>query len=288
MTAPRILCLLGSGETAPTMFSVHAELIERMGGEAAGAVLLDTPFGFQENADELVARTQEHFGRSIGHGLDVASFRNAETATELERELALSRIQQAAYVFAGPGSPSYALAQWRGSGIPEMLAEKLDHGGCVVFASAAAVGLGVVALPVYEIYKVGLPVHWLEGLDLLGHAGIRAAVIPHFNNAEGGTHDTRFCYMGERRLRLLEAMLDEGAAVLGVDEHTACILDLGAGTATVRGNGGVTLRRGGGRRRFESGATLPIDALRPGGEAVVAATGRPTPSSAPPEAPAPR
>ncbi|MDB5067536.1 MAG: hypothetical protein JWM18_3970, partial [Chloroflexi bacterium] len=168
------------------------------------------------------------------------------------------------------------------------LVEKLRGGGCVTFSSAAACALGRYALPVYEIYKVGEPPHWLEGLDILGEAGIDGAVIPHFNNAEGGTHDTRFCYMGERRLRLLESMLDEGAAVLGVDEHTACILDLDAGTATVRGNGGVTLRRGGRERRFESGTTLPIDALRPGGEAVVAATGRPTPSAAPPEAPVAR
>jgi hypothetical protein len=85
-------------------------------------------------------------------------------------------------------------------------------------------------------------------------------------------------------------MLDEGAAVLGVDEHTACILDLDADTATVRGNGGVTLRRGGRERRWESGVTLPVDALRPGGEAVATADERAVRGSvaAPPEEPAPR
>src|SRR6266571_3494942 len=38
-------------------------------------------------------------------------------------------------------------------------------------------------------------------------------VIPHYDNAEGGTHDTRFCYLGERRLAALEALL---AAARGV------------------------------------------------------------------------
>ena len=66
-------------------------------------------------------------------------------------------------------------------------------------------------------------------------AGIRAAIIPHYDNNEGGTHDTRFCYLGERRLSAMEKDLPEGAFVLGIDEHTACVLDLDAGTASVKG-----------------------------------------------------
>jgi cysteinyl-tRNA synthetase len=76
-------------------------------------------------------------------------------------------------------------------------------------------------------------------------AGIRAAVIPHYNNAEGGTHDTRFCYMGERRLRVLESMLPDGCGILGIDEHTACIIDVDAASLTVRGRGRVIWRRHG-------------------------------------------
>ena len=43
-------------------------------------------------------------------------------------------------------------------------------------------------------------VRWLEGMNLMADAGLPAVVVPHFNNAEGGNHDTRYCYMGERRL----------------------------------------------------------------------------------------
>src|SRR5438094_915592 len=85
---------------------------------------------------------------------------------------------------------------------------------------------GASALPVDEIYKVGTPPEWLPGLDLLGQLEIPVAVIPHFDNAEGGTHDTRYCYAGERRLGALEAQLAPEVAVLGVDEHTAVLLDL--------------------------------------------------------------
>ena len=261
MGLPRILCIMGSGETAPTMASVHIEVLDRL-GESSTAVFIDTPFGFQENADELVSRAREYFSRSVGHDLDVASFRSAQGSTELERETCASRIATAGYVFAGPGSPTYALEQWRDSPIPDLLREKLRHGGAVTFASAAAVSLGTVALPVYEIYKVGHPVHWLEGLDLLREADLHVAVVPHYNNAEGGTHDTRFCYMGERRLRLLEELMPEGTSVLGVDEHTALILDLDADTATVRGRGRVVHRRRDGETVMESGDQVGIGELR--------------------------
>ena len=108
-------------------------------------------------------------------------------------------------------------------------------GGCVVFASAAALTLGVATVPVYEIYKCGEDPHWLEGLDIASAAGIRAAIIPHYDNSEGGTHDTRFCYLGERRLSVMERELPDGAFVLGVDEHTACIFDIDAARPQWRG-----------------------------------------------------
>ena len=105
---PRILCIMGSGETAPTMTSVHADLLSRMGPPPVPAVLLDTPFGFQENADDISARARTYFRENVGFPIEVASFRDRETATPLEYETMLARIAQARYVFAGPGSPTYA------------------------------------------------------------------------------------------------------------------------------------------------------------------------------------
>jgi hypothetical protein len=141
------------------------------------------------------------------------------------------------------------------------LAEKLALGGAVTFASAAALALGVVSVPVYEVYKVGEEARWIEGLDLLGGLGLHVALIPHYDNAEGGNHDTRFSYLGEQRLSQLEQKLPEGVFVLGVDEHTALCLDLDAGTATVAGNGGVTVRAHGHSVRIETGETVTIEHL---------------------------
>jgi hypothetical protein len=111
------------------------------------------------------------------------------------------------------------------------------------------------------VYKVGEPPRWLDGLDLLSEVGLHVALIPHYNNAEGGTHDTRFCYMGERRLRMLEEQMPDGVDILGVDEHTACIFDLDEETVSIRGRAGVTWRHRGESWRFESGTSMPIAEL---------------------------
>jgi cyanophycinase-like exopeptidase len=266
MTEPRILAIIGSGETAPTMTSVHAELFERAGGAGAVAVMLDTPFGFQENADELAARTVAYFRDSVGRRVDVATFRDAATATPLQYEQMCARVAEAGWVFAGPGSPTYAIRQWIGTRVPELLAEKLSSGGVVVMSSAAAVGLGELALPVYEIYKVGVAPEWIGGLDLMRGLGLRAVVIPHYNNAEGGTHDTRFCYMGERRLRLLEETLPDGCVILGVDEHTACLVDVESATLTVRGRGRLIRRHAGAERQWGAGEVVTLEEFAAAGD----------------------
>ncbi len=171
------------------------------------------------------------------------------------------------WVFAGPGSPTYALGQWSDTAVPDAIGEKIRSGGAVVFSSAAALTLGRATVPVYEIYKVGVDPYWLDGLDVLSEVGLDVAVIPHYDNAEGGNHDTRFCYLGERRLAMLEPSLPDGCFVLGLDEHTGVVMDLDADTAEIVGKGAVTLRRNGESVRIEAGQTIPIDILRAGPEA---------------------
>jgi len=154
------------------------------------------------------------------------------------------------------------LRQWAGTPLAGLLTKKLRDGGIVTFASAAALTLGRFTLPVYEIYKVGEEPCWLDGLNILGEVGINAALIPHYNNAEGGHHDTRFCYMGERRLAILERELPDDVYVLGVDEHTGVVIDIDAQTATVVGKGVLTIRVKGVSTEIASGEVMPIDRLR--------------------------
>ena len=261
MTRPRILTIMGSGETAPTMVPTHRMLVARL-GSSTKATLLDTPYGFQENAPELAAKAVDYFKTSVNVDLVVAGLTEIADGDALVVERGLNAVKDADYVFAGPGSPTYALRQWAGTSLPELLATKLRNGGAVTFASAAALTLGKKTLPIYEIYKAGDQPRWLDGLDVLSVVGIDAAVIPHYNNAEGGHHDTRFCYMGERRLSRLELELPGTTYVLGIDEHTGVVMDLDADTATVVGKGVLTLRVRGASTEIPSGETVPLDRLR--------------------------
>jgi len=272
MTLPRLLVIMGSGETAPTMKVPHRRVFDRItsSGHSAHPVMLDTPFGFQENAPILAASTTKYFSDSVSQDVEVAGLARTDTGDSAAVESAMTRIRDANWVFAGPGSPTFALRQWQGTGLRDVLAEKLaateqGGGGALVFSSAAALTLGVATIPVYEIYKVGMDPWWEPGLDLLSEIGINAAVIPHYDNQEGGNHDTRFCYLGERRLAMLEPELPAGAFVLGLDEHTGVIIDVDADTAEIVGKGGLTLRRNGASVRHEAGSTIALDVIRSGG-----------------------
>lgn len=168
--------MMGSGETAPTMAKVHRLLAERFATRPVDAVLLDTPYGFQGNAEDISRRAVGYFGRALQLPLRVASWRSP-SCDVWQREQALASVRDADMVFAGPGSPTYALRVWKGGGLRDVLVGKLADGGCVTFGSAAAASLGIVAVPVYETYKVGTDPHWVDGLDLLAVLGLRCCPI---------------------------------------------------------------------------------------------------------------
>ncbi len=253
------IALMGSGETAPAMVKVHRSLLNSLEGEPR-PVLIDTTYGFQENADELTEKAQTFFADSLSANLTVASLRRAKDASALEIARFRRALESANYIFAGPGSPSYALGNLQQVGAAEILRNQLSRKATLCFASAAAVTAGRWSIPVYEIYKAGEDPVWWDGLDLLGAFGITAAVVPHFDNHEGATHDTRFCYIGDRRLRLLEAQLPTGVPIIGIDEHTCVTFDED-GRVEVLGKGALSIRHAGNTKEFPAGSILDLDAL---------------------------
>lgn len=259
---PGLLTLIGSGEIAPGMTRLHRYLLGRLGGPAR-AVFLDTPAGFELGVETIHARFRDYVERRLGIPLQVASFRSASAPPE-SITAELHALPDANYILAGPGSPSYAAAQWRGSRVYEAVVARWQAGAQLVFASSAAIALSRYLLPVYEIYKVGAPLRWLEGLDLLGDYGLNLAIVTHWDNAEGGTHDTRACFMGLERFERLRRLLPAEAVTLGIDEYTACTLDLEADIVEVRGRGGITVLRGDHQQRHLHGETFALNALRAG------------------------
>ena len=262
-TRKGIIALMGSGELTATMVEVHKELLRGLAGPPR-AVFLDTPAGFQLNVDEISQRAVHYFNAHVQQPMAVASFKSKEGCSEYEIEQAYHTLRGANFVLIGPGSPTYAVRQWQQTPIPDILLEQVEGGGCLVAASAAALTVGRFTLPVYEIYKVGEELHWVEGVNILEHFGLNLVVVPHWNNAEGGTHDTQCCFMGKSRFQKLESSLPEDVSIFGLDEHTACLIDLENEEAIIKGIGRVTLRRQGTEILFEKGDRIPLDVLRGG------------------------
>ena len=254
------IVLMGSGELTATMVEVHKTLLGQLSGSPRAA-FIDTPAGFQLNADQISQKAVEYFRHHIQHPLTIASFKSHEHTTDFDAAKAFHTLRESDFILIGPGSPTYAVRQWNVSPIPEILTQCVNAGGTLVAASAAALTVGRFTLPVYEIYKVGQDLKWETGMNVLAHFGFNLVVIPHWNNAEGGTHDTRRCFMGEPRFRELETMLPEDVSILGLDEHTACIIDFATNQVEIKGLGRVILRRQGDEAVFNSGDCFSPDVL---------------------------
>lgn len=264
---PGMVAILGSGEAAATGRRVLGALL-RVLPEPRTVAVLDTPAGFQPNADQVAGKLVEFIASRLGELRPRAAVVRArrDDLGSAAGEAALAAIAAARCVVAGPGSPSYMIRQLADSAYVPALRAAHQAGAALYFASAAAVAMGAFAIPVYEIFKVGEDPRWISGLDILAPLGLRLAIVPHWNNAEGGAElDTSRCFLGRARFDTLCRALPPETVVLGIDEHTACVLDFNRGQVAVIGTGGVTLLRGQWTACFRKGETFPLAALTSGG-----------------------
>ena len=250
------LTFIGSAETSPGMVRVHRRILNELPPRPMVA-FIDTPYGFQENASDITEKVHGYFETSLNQSIETATLKDADHASPAQLEAFRQTVSSADYVFSGPGSPSYALKHWTTANVRSALLAGSSQGHAISLASAAAATAGPFAVPVYEIYKVGAQPHWIDGLSLTGPiVGFDAIVIPHWDNADGGNHDTRYCYLGRRRLEELIAQLPYPTPIIGVDEHTA--VTFSQGTMTVEGQGHVTIMHGVSEERFGPGQSFAL------------------------------
>jgi len=75
MTTPRgTIAIMGSGETTDSMVRVHRYLLERL-KPPVRAVFIDTPAGFQMNADDLFEKARDYFQKRLNQPLLHVSFK---------------------------------------------------------------------------------------------------------------------------------------------------------------------------------------------------------------------
>ena len=247
---------------APLHRSIVTSLPKR--STPSSLVALDGSYDFQTNRAEMGEKIAVFFRSKVGIPTTVIGLPETDRAGADLAPSALAPtiagLNAADLIFLGPGSPSRALRRWGGTPIVDQVIARIQNGATLITSSAAAAASGRCTIPVYEIYKAGTNPVWLDGLDIMGAlTGLAVAIVPHWNNNEGATHDTSRCFIGEGRLQQLERALPDGAAILGIDEHSALTIDLGENSVTVGGKGAVTIRIPGiGETAMHSGATEPL------------------------------
>jgi len=241
--APGKLVLFGSGETSPSGQSIHERLLRELTSPVRIAIL-ETPAGFQPNSAPVAGKVDEFIEKHLQNfapQVKIIPARKKGTAFSPDDPIIAAPILESDYIFAGPGSPTYMARQLAETLAWRHVIERHRQGAYLCMASAAALAIGAKVVPVYEIFKVGDDPHWTDGLDLLGPYGMDLAIVPHWNNAEGGDDlDTSRCFIGRARMDELLQQLVASTRVLGIDEHTAVVFDFEQTCCLVLGKGTVT------------------------------------------------
>jgi len=254
---PGPIILLGSGETQPASGPAY-DFAAKYLDQPLSISVLETPAGFQNNS-EFVARNVADFIEKRLSNFDpligLIPARAKDTPFSPDDPHILSPMKTSNWVFMGPGSPTYTVRQLESSKALEYLYAIHMLGGALTFSSAAVLSMSYKTLPVYEIYKVGEDLHWVDGLNYLGKFGLDCVFIPHWNNNDGGDiYDSSRCYMGQDRFTELEKMLPDNLSLIGIDENTSLAFTFDDECVFhVFGKGRVTIRSGGKESVFQKG-----------------------------------
>jgi cyanophycinase-like exopeptidase len=241
-----VIALLGSGETAALGREAFVQVFRRLQQPISVAVL-ETPAGFQPNATLVAGKVAEfisHRLQDFSPKVSVVAARYKGGPHDTDAPALATSMADANCIYAGAGSPGFMIRQLHESRLLAAMRQRHAQGAALVFSSAAALAVSAHALPVYEIFKAGADLSWMSGLDILGPFGYHLTIVPHWNNKEGGADlDTSHCFMGQDRFERLQSLLPAQETILGIDEHTACILDIAAEQGQVIGRGSLTLLR---------------------------------------------
>ena len=86
------------------MVTPHQRTFAKLGPDARG-VLLDSPYGFQENADELTEKAQQFFRESVGREVEAVTFRSAPPADPEAHALEMARLRAGRLDLRRPRQP---------------------------------------------------------------------------------------------------------------------------------------------------------------------------------------
>jgi hypothetical protein len=258
------IAFLGSGETSLAGGRIFESLARAL-PQPLRIAILETPAGFELNSFQVAGRVADFLKTRLQNyspTIDVIPARKRGTQFSPDDPEIVKPLLYANLIFMGPGSPTYATRQLRGSLAWDILRARHRLGATLAFASAATISVGAWALPVYEIYKVGLDVYTEKGLDLFSDFGMQLSLVPHWNNADGGLDlDTSRCFIGMERFDIWCKSLPPENTTLGLDEHTGIILDFTTGECEIAGVSTVSIVRRCDPMIHPAGTKFPLNEL---------------------------
>jgi hypothetical protein len=261
---PGPIVLMGSGETSPSSGAVFEE-VARLYTDHLRVAILETPAGFELNSNRVAGRVGDYLENRLQNyhpKIEVIPARKKGTKFSPDNEEILEPLYRVDMIFMGPGSPTFTARQLSGSLAYEIIQARQRTGAALVLASAATIAFGCQTMPVYEIYKAGMDIHWQEGLDFFQQYGLSLIIVPHWNNTEGGAElDTSRCFMGAKRFTALRNILDCRGTILGIDEHTSVWIDLNERKARIFGKGYIHLLKKTDEESFQSGTEISLDKM---------------------------
>ncbi len=252
---------------SPTGRKIHEEILEKSGYTVPIKIgILETPTGFEVNAIHAwPARIQEFFQKGLQNMKPeitrIRAWRKVGIYSTDDPDI-VDVINDQDYLYAGAGSPSYVVTHLADSRALEKMKAAHQAGTILCLGSATAVAMGRFSLPVYEIFKAGLDLFWLQGLDLFSMYGLNLAIIPHWNNHEGEDFDTTRCWMGVERFKKLQVLLPGETVILGIDENTAANFDFLNKQVEVMGMGNVTVIKAGKEQIYQAGEVFGVNVLK--------------------------
>jgi hypothetical protein len=263
MTLGRI-AFLGSGETSLAGGRIF-ESLARLISEPLRIAVMETTAGFELNSFQVAGKVGEFLRTRLQNydpTVDIIPARKLGTQFSPDNPEILKSLLQANMIFMGPGSPSFAVRQLKGTLAWDIIRARHRLGATLIFASAATISVGAWTLPVYEIYKVGEDVHTKPGLDLFADYGMNISFVPHWNNADGGIDlDTSRCFVGIERFDQWRKLLPTDNILVGLDEHSGIIVDFDKATCEVSGVSSITVLKQKSMEMYPPGANFALGEL---------------------------
>ena len=231
-----LIALVGSGEYLPVMEDVDRYLLANLNVRTPRVVCIPAAAG--QEGDESVNRWcrmgLEHFRRL---GADVQALRiiDKTSANDLQYE---SLLENADLIYFSGGNPQYLFETMQGSRAWDAMQRAWKSGAVYAGCSAGAM-----------ILSKRIPSFRLAGtLDGFGIVPAKF-IVPHFDAIPG---------IWKPLVLALKSQLKKGERMIGVDENTALVGQLG-GEWKVMGKGKAHVFTNKERTAYENGQSLSLD-----------------------------